>query len=69
MGVDERQGVVMPMLAIHPLVAFPVAWGTCANLSFGADIHGGGQIGVYARGEGWEELQDMLGSASGPSPS
>ena len=62
----------MPLLAIHPLpVVFPVAepWGTCANLSFGASVHGGEQVGVDARGEGWEELQDMLGAVGSTSPS
>ena len=55
MGVDERQRVVLPLLAIHPLlVVFPVAepWSTSTNLSFGGGVHGGGQVGVQAREEG-----------------
>lgn len=62
----------MPLLAIHPLLdVFLVAepWGTCANLSFGAGVHEGGQVGVHARGEGWEELQETLGAVSSTSPS
>jgi len=62
----------MLLLAIHPLlIVFPVEepWGTCANLTFGAGIHGGGQVGVHARGEGWEEFQEMLGAASSTFPS
>lgn len=60
-----------PCLPSIPFLLFPVAepWSTCANLSFGAGVHGGGQVGVHARGEGWEELQELLGAASSASPS
>lgn len=72
MGIDERQGALMPLLPIHPLlVVFPVTehWGTCAKLSFGAGVHGARQVGVHARGEGWEEFQELLGAASSTFPS
>lgn len=54
--IDE----VMSVLAIHPLLlVFPVAepWGSYANLSFGANVHGGRQVAVHSRRKVWKELR------------